>query len=154
LKECISLKRSKLPHQSIGFRFGNMSRKMSSLFASRLKPYGITPEQWTVLYQVYLQEGINQKELALRSGKDQPSITRILDVLDKKGFVRRKPDPGDRRAYLIYATPAVKQLMNETEPLELSLNDELIAGITDEQLETLDQIMKQINANIDRIFVE
>jgi len=154
LKECIPLKRSKFPHQSIGFRFGNMSRKMSSLFTSRLKPYGITPEQWTVLYQVYLQEGINQKELALRSGKDQPSITRILDVLDKKGFIRRKPDPGDRRAYLIYATPSVQQLMNETEPIELSLNDELIAGISDEQLQALDEIMKQINANIDRILID
>lgn len=90
----------------------------------------------------------------MRSGKDQPSITRILDVLDKKGFIQRKPDPGDRRAYLIYATPAVQELMNETVPLELSLNDELIAGISDEQLQTLDQIMKQINANIDRIFVD
>ncbi|MWV44424.1 MarR family transcriptional regulator [Paenibacillus sp. HJL G12] len=131
-----------------------MSRKMSALFACRLKPYGITPEQWTVLYQVYLQEGINQKELAMRSGKDQPSITRILDVLDKKGFIQRKPDPGDRRAYLIYATETVQELMNDTLPLELSLNDELIAGISDEQLETLDQIMKQINKNIDRIFVD
>ncbi|GIP29492.1 transcriptional regulator [Paenibacillus sp. J23TS9] len=154
LKECFALSRFTSTHQSIGFRFGNMSRKMSALFAGRLKPYGITPEQWTVLYQVYLQEGINQKELATRSGKDQPSITRILDVLDKKGFIQRKPDPGDRRAYLIYATSAVQELMNETVPLELSLNDELIAGISDEQLQTLDQIMKQINANIDRIFVD
>jgi DNA-binding MarR family transcriptional regulator len=131
-----------------------MSRKISSLFAGMLKPYGITPEQWTVLYQVYRQEGINQKELSLRSGKDQPSITRILDVLDKKDLIQRKPDPGDRRAYLIYATPAVQQLMNETAPLELSLNDELIAGISDEQLQTLDQIIKQINVNIDRIYVD
>lgn len=154
LKECSSLSRFASTHQSIGFRFGNMARKMSSLFAGKLKPYGITPEQWTVLYQVHLQEGINQKELALRSGKDQPSITRILDVLDKKGFIQRKPDPGDRRAYLIYATPSVQQIMDQTVPLELSLNDELVAGITDEQLAALDHIMKQINHNIDRIFVD
>lgn len=154
LKECFSLSRFTSTHQSIGFRFGNMSRKMSSLFAGKLKPYGITPEQWTVVYQVYLQEGINQKELAVRSGKDQPSITRILDVLDKKGFIQRKPDPGDRRAYLIFATPTVQQLMDDTVPLELSLNDELIAGISDEQLQMLDEIIQQINRNIDRIFVD
>ncbi|MCJ8013126.1 MarR family transcriptional regulator [Paenibacillus sp. KQZ6P-2] len=154
LKECISLSRFTATHQSIGFRFGNMHRKMSALFAGKLKPYSITPEQWSVLYQVYLQEGINQKELALRSGKDQPSITRILDVLDKKGYIQRKPDPGDRRAYLIYATEAVQRLMNETVPLELSLNDELVAGISDEQLQALNQIMKQINENINRIFVD
>ncbi|MBE9917200.1 MULTISPECIES: MarR family winged helix-turn-helix transcriptional regulator [Paenibacillus] len=131
-----------------------MSRKMSSLFAGRLKPYGITPEQWSVLYQVHLQEGINQKELALRSGKDQPSITRILDVLDKKGYIQRKADPGDRRAYLIYATPEVEQLMSETVPIELAMNDELISGISDEELRVLDQIILRISANIDRIFID
>ncbi|OZB96055.1 hypothetical protein CJP46_09015 [Paenibacillus sp. XY044] len=140
--------------QTIGFRYGNMSRRMSSIFAGLLKPYGITPEQWTVLYQVHLQEGINQKELALRSGKDQPSITRILDVLDKKELIQRKPDPADRRAYLIFATPAVQELMKETIPMELKLNDELIAGVTDEQLEILSRIMDQINKNIDRISME
>lgn len=131
-----------------------MSRKMSAIFAGLLKPYGITPEQWSVLYQVYLQEGINQKELALRSGKDQPSITRILDVLHKKDLIQRKADPDDRRAFLIYATPTVQDLMNETIPLELNLNDELIAGITDEQLQALNRIMEQINYNIDRITLD
>lgn len=135
--------------QSIGAQMTNVSRKITNLFAGRLKPYNITPEQWSVLYQVCRNEGINQKTIAMRSNKDQPTVTRILDVLDNKQFIERKADPSDRRAFLIYATPSAKVLISDTVPLEIQLNEQLVQGITDEQLDLLLQITEQINHNLD-----
>ncbi|MGF7046512.1 DNA-binding MarR family transcriptional regulator [Paenibacillus sp. DS2015] len=139
------------PEQSIGFKYANTFRRISNLFASRLKPFGITPEQWTVLYQIHLEEGINQKQISLRTDKDQPTITRILDVLDKKELIQRKVDPSDRRAFLIFESPIVKKLMEDTIPVEVGLNKEIIDGITDEQLECLHQVLMQIQHNIDTL---
>lgn len=139
------------PEQSIGFKYANTFRKISNLFANQLKPYGITPEQWSVLYQIHLEEGINQKQISVRTDKDQPTITRILDVLDKKQLIQRKADPSDRRAFLIFMTPAVKLLIEDTIPLEVRLNEELIQGVTDEQLQCLHQVMMQIQHNIENI---
>ncbi|WP_438347435.1 MarR family winged helix-turn-helix transcriptional regulator [Paenibacillus sp. FA6] len=138
------------PEQSIGFKYAHIFRKISTLFANRLRPYDITPEQWAVLYQVCHEEGINQKEIALRTDKDQPTVTRILDVLDKKKLITRQMNPTDRRAFLICATDSAKTLILDTLPLELGLNDKLVSGITDEQLQSLQQIMQQIQHNIDK----
>ncbi|HEY2493600.1 MAG TPA: MarR family transcriptional regulator [Paenibacillus sp.] len=139
------------PEQSIGFKYANTFRKISNLFANRLKPFDVTPEQWSVLYQIHLEEGINQKQISVRTDKDQPTITRILDVLDKKGLIHRRVDPSDRRAFLIFETTTVKQLIEDTIPIEVMLNEELIQGITDEQLQSLHQVMMQIQQNIDTL---
>ncbi|GAB6988195.1 MarR family winged helix-turn-helix transcriptional regulator [Paenibacillus pini] len=140
--------------ESVGYKYGTLSRRMSAAFAVRLKPFDIKTEQWSVLYQVYANEGINQRELSVRSGKDQPSVTRILDVLDKKQLIIRTPDAKDRRAFLIYATPAAKTLMNDTIPLEQQLNNELLDGITEEQIQEMSLIMKKFSDNIDKMMNE
>ncbi|WP_209852039.1 MarR family winged helix-turn-helix transcriptional regulator [Paenibacillus sediminis] len=139
------------PEQSFGFRYGNTFRRVTSQFASRLKPYDITPEQWSVLYCAYKHEGINQRELSELAGKDQPTTTRILDLLHKKGWIERQDDPADRRAYLIHVTPSAKELIEQTIPIEVQYNDELLQGVTDEQLAVLDQIMNQIKHNLDNM---
>lgn len=139
------------PEQSIGYRYAHIFRKISTLFSIQLKPYDITPEQWSVLYQVYLEEGINQKEIARRTEKDQPTVTRILDVLDKKHFITRSIDTTDRRAFLIHATESAKKLILDTIPLEIELNNNLVSGVTDEQLQLLQQVMQQIQHNIEQI---
>jgi MarR family transcriptional regulator for hemolysin len=149
-----TLLKSHSPEQSIGFQYASIFRKISTLFAIQLKPYAITPEQWAVLYQVYLEEGINQKEIAHRTDKDQPTVTRILDALDKKKLITRQMDPADRRAFLICVTDSAKTLIIDTLPLELGLNDKLISEITDEQLQLLKQIMQQIQYNIDKAHQE
>lgn len=72
---------------SIGFHLGYTYRRASHLFANALKPYDITPEQWLVLYHIGEHEGLNQKEVAAKADKDQPTTTRILDLLEKKGIL-------------------------------------------------------------------
>ncbi|MEC0092744.1 MarR family winged helix-turn-helix transcriptional regulator [Paenibacillus macquariensis] len=150
-KEVVILFRFSSPEQAIGYKYTPVFRKISALFAYQLRPYDITPEQRSVLYQLYLEEGINQKEIALRTDKDQPTVTRILDVLDKKQLIIRHTDPADRRAFLICATDSAKKLILDTIPLELALNDLLVSGVTDEQLELFEHIMQQIKHNIDKI---
>ncbi len=150
-KGVFKLSRFPSPDQSIGFRYAHIFRKLSTLFSIQLKPYDITPEQWSVLYQVYLEEGINQKKIARRTEKDQPTVTRILDVLDKKQLITRSTDSTDRRAFLIHPTESAKKLILDTIPIEVELNDNLISGVTDEQLQSLQQIMQQIQHNIEQI---
>ena len=72
---------------SIGFHLGYTYRRASHLFANALKPYDITPEQWLVLYHIGEHEGLNQKEVAAKADKDQPTTTRILDLLEKKDIL-------------------------------------------------------------------
>ncbi len=67
---------------------------------------GITIEQWILLKVIQESEQLSQKELADKSSRDPASITRTLDLLEKKGFIIRRRIPENRRQYEIELTPS------------------------------------------------
>ncbi|WP_225999187.1 MarR family winged helix-turn-helix transcriptional regulator [Paenibacillus sp. BJ-4] len=136
------------PDCSIGMLLGITHRKMSQQLTHRLKPYDISPEQWSVLYQIYQAEGLNQKEIAAKAVKDQPTTTRIIDLLDKKGWVQRVNSPQDRRAYLLHLTEAGRLLIEKTLPFEREANQDFVKGISSDDLKLFRQTLLQIHANI------
>lgn len=92
------------PQQFLGFLLGSTHRRISVSFARALKPYDITPEQWSTLLMICDRSGVNQKEVAVASAKDQPTTARIVELLIKKGFITKTANPEDRRAFQLYAT--------------------------------------------------
>lgn len=131
-------------NQSLGFTLGVASRRMSQLFGHRLKEYGISPEQWSVLHLIAGQEGLIQKEIAERSCKDKPTVTRILDVLEEKGMISRKPGEQDRRSFRLYPTDKGRELALKTEPLERGVNGELADRLGEEAYDALLTRLKEI----------
>ncbi|HET9906774.1 MAG TPA: MarR family transcriptional regulator [Anaerolineales bacterium] len=97
-----------------GFRLENSFGYLINLSAQRLKyelhqtfqerGYDVTPEQWVVLNRLWEQDGLSQVELAERTFKDKPSTTRILNLLEKKSLVVRRPDEKDGRVLRVYLT--------------------------------------------------
>lgn len=136
---------------SIGFHLGYTYRRASHMFANALKPYDITPEQWLVLYHIGEHEGLNQKEVAAKADKDQPTTTRILDLLEKKGYTRKSVSVNDRRAFQLFLTDTGKELIEATTTIESQCGSQLIEGIDDHQLEMFWDTLSRINANIHNI---
>ncbi|MGM1045363.1 MAG: MarR family winged helix-turn-helix transcriptional regulator [Bacillota bacterium] len=135
---------------SIGFQLGFTYRRATNLFAHKLKPFDITPEQWSVLNRIAISEGLNQKEVASRADKDQPTTTRILDLLGKKGLIRREVSPHDRRAFLLHITETGKELIASTTPLEQECSRIITEGIDPKQIELFWDIISRMNVNIER----
>lgn len=87
-----------------GFLFDALSKAYNVRTNKAIKPFNLTATEWPVLDQIYLHEGINQKELAQYCLKDPSTIVKTLDHLEKKGFIVRQPDENDRRAFKIAIT--------------------------------------------------
>ncbi len=138
------------PQDSIGFQLGVIYRKVSNRLAARLKDYDLTPEQWSVMCCICFKEGMNQKEIAERTVKDQPTVTRILNVLHRKGLIMRSSDRADRRAYLIYPTEKGRKVTEETSVIERHHNAAMIDDFTPEQLELLADAFRKIERNAER----
>ncbi|AZN38770.1 MarR family winged helix-turn-helix transcriptional regulator [Paenibacillus albus] len=128
---------SRINQFPVGFVLGTTYRKVAGLFQQRLAPYGITPEQWSALNQIDRAQGLIQKEIAERTSKDKPSMTRILDHLEKKGLIYKKPGEHDRRAFLVYSTEAGKALIRETTPIEETVTADVRSCLSDQEYETL-----------------
>lgn len=135
----------------IGFALGLTYRKVSGLFQHRLNPYGITPEQWSMLNQIDRSQGLIQKEIAERTGKDKPTTTRILDHLEKKGFIYKKPGEHDRRSFLVYSTELGRSVIRETTPIEDSVTEDVRSCLTDEEYDTMLELLQRIRQTIDSL---
>lgn len=126
-------------------------RKISNLLMYRLREHEITPEQWSVLYRVSENEGMIQKDIAERAGKDRPTTTRILDALEAKGFVTKQAGRTDRRSFVVFATDKGRALIDLIVPIEKQTIADATAGISEEHVELLHRLLRQIGENIDRI---
>ncbi|BBH24751.1 transcriptional regulator [Paenibacillus baekrokdamisoli] len=140
--------------ESVGFLMGVTYRKLTNFLLQRLKNYDITPEQWAVLVRVREQEGLIQKELAARSGKDKPTTTRILDTLESKQYITKKPDKSDRRSFLIYMTEKGNTLIEQTLPIERQTLVDVTAGFSKSEYDMLIQLLLRIGENLNQLTKE
>lgn len=136
---------------SLGFATGLVYRRLSNLLLHRLKSYDITPEQWSVLFYASRSEGLIQRELGERAGKDKPTTTRIVDHLVRKGWVARRADQADRRAFFIEATAEGRRLIELTIPEEKKAMDEAGDCLTEQERETLLDLLHRLNRHLERL---
>ncbi|NOU93311.1 MarR family transcriptional regulator [Paenibacillus sp. LMG 31456] len=133
---------------SIGFIISNTGRKLSQHLTIRFQPYDITSEQWSVLSKLSEQDGISQRELSHRTEKDPTNVTRILDQLERKGWIRRVPNPEDRRSFLTYVTDSGRELNIILAPIEAQLIQEILTSLSEDEITLLRKIFTQINSNL------
>ncbi|KGK87813.1 transcriptional regulator [Desulfosporosinus sp. HMP52] len=135
--------------ENLGFIIGKTNSKMKNNLARAFKPYNVTHEQWPLLKWLWVEDGISQRELAERSYKDQPTITRILDKLEQRGLIRRQADSGDRRVSLIYLTKEGQEIEASLKPLARKALEHALRGLSEEERSQLTNLMNRISANID-----
>ena len=131
--------------KSLGFIINRASAAIKKEFNKRLRPYDLTPEQWSILNRLGEQDGLTQKDIAERTYKDQPNITRILDKLEKKELLKRVDNPEDRRAFLIFLTDKGKGIRESIIPITVQLNEDAATGLTNVE-------HKQLICLLDRIY--
>lgn len=107
----------------------------------------ITIDQSVLMRIVSEQPGISQGEIAALSNKDAPTVTRILDLLMRKGYLERQAHPADRRKYAIYLTEAGQKLHLEIDPVIQQIRATGIAGIAPEDLVAALKVIEAVNQN-------
>ncbi len=108
---------------------------------------GITIEQWVILKIVSESETLSQRDLAKKSYRDPASITRTLDLLEKKGMLTRAPIENNRRAYHIFLTKNGEKFVADNLDLVLSLRRKSTQGISKKELENLSATLSKIQDN-------
>ncbi len=112
------------------------------------KNYNITTEQWSVLAKLNEEDGVYQKQLGDYLFKDKPTITRILDVMEKKNLIIRISDEKDRRKTKVYLTQTGKDVVERLIPVVEDFQKNLTKNISEEETENLTQILKKLSENI------
>ncbi len=107
----------------------------------------ITPEQWTVLLYLWEKDGVTQQELCNATFKDKPSMTRLIDNMERQQLVIRTSDKKDRRINKIHLTQAGKNLEEKARFIANKTLKEALQGLTLEELKISQEVLRKIFNN-------
>jgi len=108
----------------------------------------ITIEQWSVLYHLWKTDGISQQDLCNASFRDKPSITRLVDNLEKLKLVKRVPSQTDRRQNLIMLTDAARKLQEATMLVASNTLAEALEGVSAADIERAKVVLQKVYDNL------
>ena len=108
----------------------------------------ITIEQWSVLSQLWKQDGQSQQDLCRTTFRDKPSITRLVDNLEKLQLVKRVASSDDRRINRICLTKPAAKLQEQTMQLAEETLNEALEGVPSEQIEICKSVLQVVYDNL------
>lgn len=123
--------------------------RLTFLKAFKKAGVDLTTEQWVLMDSLYKQNGLSQNELATGSFKDAPTVSRIIDLLSKKGFIERQRFDNDRRRYKIFLTDEGKAVYEKVLPSVEGLREKGWENLSDEDYTTFLRIMNQVFKNFE-----
>lgn len=100
-----------------------------ALFMEETEAFRITTVQWAALRAVLDQPEMDQQTLARRIAFDPSTIGGVIDRLEKRGLIERKPSAGDRRVRLLVVTKKGAKLLEEIAPLAIRVHELIIAPL-------------------------
>ena len=135
-------------HRNFGFLIHDVARLMRVAFDRRGREIGLTRSQWWVLTALYANEGVTQSELAAFMDLEKATLGRLLDRLEEKEWIERRPDRQDRRIKRVYLTDRVQGLMRSLRAIAADIRLDATRGIGREQHEAFVDTLLKIKANL------
>jgi len=109
----------------------------------------LSTEQWTVIQCVYETPGISQSEIAESTYKDPASVTRMIDLLEKKKLLTRGTEKGDRRAFSISLTDEGSKYAEEIFPLTAEMRKFGLRSVSNDDMRVFHKVLNKIYENLD-----
>ena len=107
----------------------------------------ITPEQWTVLLYLWEKDGVTQQELCNATFKDKPSMTRLIDNMERLNLVVRIAGKADRRINLIHLTKKGRDLEDKSRFVANKTLKEALQGLTLEECSVNQELLRKVFMN-------
>jgi DNA-binding MarR family transcriptional regulator len=108
----------------------------------------ITVDQWILLSEIFYDQNINQVELCEKVYKDAPTVTRMLVLLQREGYLERVNSQLDKRRFDLKLTTKGQELIKKTLPLVHDFRKDGWRGLDDDDMNHLYRIANKISENL------
>lgn len=136
--------------ESLDRLFAQICRLKHARVRTLLEALGLYRGQPSVLHALWEEEGLTHTELARHLRVQPATITKMIQRMEKAGFVERRPDLHDQRVSRVYLTEAGHAIRAEVQQVWRALEVEAFAGFTQEERLLLQRFFLQIRANLVR----
>ena len=114
----------------------------------RLQDVPLTPDQFMLIDLLWNQGEMSQQELADQMQKDKNSVTKLVDAIERKGFVVRRQNPDDRRSNTLVLTEKAETLKPGAKQKGISILDKMLEGISEDELRSFLVTLRKLNNNM------
>ena len=134
--------------ENIGLLIHDVARLLRVLYDRQMASIGLTRSQWWLLTYLFFKDGINQSELAILMDMEKAPLSRLLDRMEKKGWVIRKNESKDRRTKNIYLSETIKPLISSMRDKAAEYRNESLSILTDKELNKLKDILQILKKDL------
>ena len=117
--------------------------------AFREKGVELTPEQWAVLVRLWERDGRTQNDLSEKTFRDKPTMSRMIDALERRGLVERRDDEDDGRTRLVHLTPDGRALKRKLVPVVEKIVSRMLAGVSAADLAATRRTLRHVFENLE-----
>lgn len=133
---------------SFGYLLNDVTLLFRKHFDRRAVKFGLTRAQWRATKVLYHREGLRQTELAEFLEMEPIAVGRVIDRLQAAGFVERRPDPKDRRAWRLHTTEQAREIVDDMESIARDLRRDATRGIEHDELVQALVVINRIKENL------
>lgn len=131
-------------HDLIGYLIHRNDVKMTNYFIKKLKPYGVTPEQWSIISVLSTYKVTTQKELAEAIDKNQTTVARMIQSMERKNIVKRTFNEQDRRSHDLILTKKGADLKSELLPVVTDAHNFVTSNLSVSETKQLKQLLDKL----------
>ncbi|PKM83715.1 MAG: MarR family transcriptional regulator [Firmicutes bacterium HGW-Firmicutes-13] len=137
-----------IPQESIGKYLSYIYRTSQCYIGKELEQYGIGSGQYTFLLALSQQDGVSQDKLTEMVKVDKATTGRAVKKLVEEGFVVRRRNPDDKRAYQLNLTPKGKRMLPFIQEVLFRWNSIFLKNFTVEERDVTLKLFKKIFENL------
>jgi DNA-binding MarR family transcriptional regulator len=134
---------------STGYLLARVGAESRRMWARMLAEHGLTPHHFGVLMLLDQAGTASQQQLSRGVGVDPRNAVPLLDLLERRQLVQRRPDPADRRRHAVALTPAGRAAIAELRRDGEALEQRLLDGLTEAERTALHRTLRKLLATID-----
>ena len=133
---------------SLGFLMNRTARIMRRTLDAKLLKLDLTGTQYIVLVRLWVEDGISLSELGDRLYFDNPTLTGIVDRMERDGLLVRRRDEEDRRVVRVYLTSKGESLRHQIQHLAEETDADAWRGLSESQKEEIVNLHERIWKNL------
>ena len=131
-----------------GWLATDVARLMRTVFDRRVRTLGLTRPQWLALVRLNRRPGASQSELADMMEIEKAPAGRIVDRMEEKGWVERRPDPADRRVNRIYLTDRGERVFAAILPISLDTVTDALSDLSPTERDLLITLLSNVKSTL------
>jgi DNA-binding MarR family transcriptional regulator len=135
------------PDDSIGYQVRRLSQQMSEAMENFVSPHGISSAQWGYLRHIYIEDGLSQRELSDRVGRQGATTVSALKRLEQAGYVETQKNKNDQRKNKVFLTPMGREFVAGLMPYVKSVEEIAFRGFSAAEARTFRTAVERMRRN-------